>query len=931
MAALHSLFRRASDLFRSGSGTAQQLKPPAADGEVVFCKNNVCVHPAVSPKNGVIHHPGYLTIKVHHDEVLGLSLRLSWIPNASLKKNPRSLENRTPCSSPCRSPSVCTSVCPSPTAAHHRYRRSSAGSVSQLHGPDDGTASCHMNCDQQSVSSVISDMGSPQEEEQGSLDSWTASDQAEMTASTAGSPAGLPFDPSEEGDLCPGAASASTLSKVPSCDDEGSVSGTGCDGSSSSAIGPEEVTAALESMISGLNQIDAANGNGTQCSEGPTAREKEQSTTATGDESEDEKNQPTKFDERRAAAMSDAPWKDRGDVRAGGDVLYCQQQWHTEWNGSIDEEQPTSSSRTKPQLESLRSMTDSGIASGPAIMVSRHSGSSSADLATCESGRSSGLASSGSSEGPDSGQESPLPGEDGSSRLLERLRSGSRFMLEEGTPEQLAHAHNLSFPDNGSFSGRSPSRLSITKESPCGQFSVDLGQMRSLRLLFSNRECTSGQLVIASRESQYKIFHFHHGGLEKLAPVLGDFDFLTRGSKRKNENCPYDHFSVSKPQVSAEECHPEEGMWDTPVDEEVWRQYMNDDGSIDDDFQLRKLIFFRGLDPRLRKEAWPLLLQHYAFSSTFEEREQIRNDRFLEYQGIRKLRERMSPAEREAFWRNVECTVEKDVVRTDRTNPFYAGDDNPNIEIMKNILLNYAACNPSLGYTQGMSDLLAPVLAEIQDESEAFWCFVGLMQRTIFVSSPKDGDMDVNLEYMRELLRTMTPRFYAHLKGQRAQHPDALELLFVHRWLVLCFKREFVEAEALRMWEACWSRYHTDWFHLFLGAAIVALYGGDVVDQGMRPDEMLLHFSSLAAHMDGELVLRKARGLLHQFRLLRSIPCTLASLCELCGPGMWDSGHVPVIECRRDHGGRPCPHGGLELSAAAVSEAVEADHGDEVP
>lgn len=930
MAALHSLFRRASDLFRSGSGTAQQLKPPAADGEVVFCKNNVCVHPAVSPKNGVIHHPGYLTIKVHHDEVLGLSLRLSWIPNASLKKNPRSLENRTPCSSPCRSPSVCTSVCPSPTAAHHRYRRSSAGSVSQLHGPDDGTASCHMNCDQQSVSSVISDMGSPQEEEQGSLDSWTASDHAEMTASTAGSPAGLPFDPSEEGDLCPGAASASTLSKVPSCDDEGSVSGTGCDGSSSSAIGPEEVTAALESMISGLNQIDAANGNGTQCSEGSTAREKEQSATSTGDELEDEKNEPTKFDEKRAAAMSDAPWKDRGDVRAGGDVLYCQQ-WHTEWNGSIDEEQPTSSSRTKPQPESLLSMTDSGIASGPAIMVSRHSGSSSADLATCESGRSSGLASSGSSEGPDSGQESPLPGEDGSSRLLERLRSGSRFMLEEGTPEQLAHAHNLSFPDNGSFSGRSPSRLSITKESPCGQFSVDLGQMRSLRLLFSNRECTSGQLVIASRESQYKIFHFHHGGLEKLAPVLGDFDFLTWGTKTKNENCPYDHFSVSKPQVSAEECHPEEGMWDTPVDEEVWRQYMNDDGSIDDDFQLRKLIFFRGLDPRLRKEAWPLLLQHYAFSSTFEEREQIRNDRFLEYQGIRKLRERMSPAEREAFWRNVECTVEKDVVRTDRTNPFYAGDDNPNIEIMKNILLNYAACNPSLGYTQGMSDLLAPVLAEIQDESEAFWCFVGLMQRTIFVSSPKDGDMDVNLEYMRELLRTMTPRFYAHLKGQRAQHPDALELLFVHRWLVLCFKREFVEQEALRMWEACWSRYQTDWFHLFLGAAIVALYGGDVVDQGMRPDEMLLHFSSLAAHMDGELVLRKARGLLHQFRLLRSIPCTLASLCELCGPGMWDSGHVPVIECRRDHGGRPCPHGGLELSAAVVSEAAEADHGDEVP
>jgi hypothetical protein len=44
-----------------------------------------------------------------------------------------------------------------------------------------------------------------------------------------------------------------------------------------------------------------------------------------------------------------------------------------------------------------------------------------------------------------------------------------------------------------------------------------------------------------------------------------------------------------------------------------------------------------------------------------------------------------------------------------------------------------------------MSDLLAPVLAEIQNESEAFWCFVGLMQKAIFVCTPTDNDMDRNL------------------------------------------------------------------------------------------------------------------------------------------------------------------------------------------
>lgn len=34
-----------------------------------------------------------------------------------------------------------------------------------------------------------------------------------------------------------------------------------------------------------------------------------------------------------------------------------------------------------------------------------------------------------------------------------------------------------------------------------------------------------------------------------------------------------------------------------------------------------------------------------------------------------------------------------------------------------------------------------------------------------------------------------------------------MQMLFCHRWLLLCFKREFPEAEALRIWEACWAHY----------------------------------------------------------------------------------------------------------------------------
>lgn len=118
--------------------------------------------------------------------------------------------------------------------------------------------------------------------------------------------------------------------------------------------------------------------------------------------------------------------------------------------------------------------------------------------------------------------------------------------------------------------------------------------------------------------------------------------------------------------------------------------------------------------------------------------------------------------------------------------------------------------------------------------------------------------------YLRELIRLMVPKFYTHLE----KHVDSKELLFCHRWILLyvivciiflftmyfknvieycsrCFKREFTEPVAIRMWEACWSNYLTDYFHLFLCLAIIAVYADDVIAQDLHTDEMLLHFSSL--------------------------------------------------------------------------------------
>ncbi|KAF7236888.1 TBC1 domain family member 16 [Varanus komodoensis] len=448
-------------------------------------------------------------------------------------------------------------------------------------------------------------------------------------------------------------------------------------------------------------------------------------------------------------------------------------------------------------------------------------------------------------------------------------------------------------------------------EQICGVFRVDLGQMRSLRLFFSDEACTSGQLVVASRESQYKIFHFHHGGLDKISEVFQQWKYCTETHLKNQQftdvkTCM--QFSIRRPKLPSSETHPEENAYKR-LDVSAWLHHLNEAGQVEEEYKLRKAIFFGGIDVSIRGEVWPFLLCYYSYESTSEEREALRVQKREEYFEIQQKRLSLAPEEQKAFWRNVQFTVDKDVVRTDRSNQFFRGENNPNVETMRRILLNYAVYNPSIGYSQGMSDLVAPILAEVLDESDTFWCFVGLMQNTIFISSPRDEDMEKQLMYLRELLRLMHGRFYHHLASLGE---DGLQMLFCHRWILLCFKREFPDAEALRIWEACWAHYQTDYFHLFICVAIVVIYGDDVIEQQLATDQMLLHFGNLAMHMNGELILRKARSLLYQFRLLPRIPCSLHDLCKLCGTGMWDSGYIPAVECTGNHpDSDSCPYGGM--------------------
>ncbi|KAJ3600605.1 hypothetical protein NHX12_031585, partial [Muraenolepis orangiensis] len=392
------------------------------------------------------------------------------------------------------------------------------------------------------------------------------------------------------------------------------------------------------------------------------------------------------------------------------------------------------------------------------------------------------------------------------------LDNDSREMCDESMTPSLSSASSLdshapSECANNSSGGGGQSQgvrweeqqKVLALEQLCGVFRVDLGHMRSLRLFFSDEACTSGQLVIASRESQYKILHFHHAGLDKLAEVFHQWK-CCRETQLKDQvvdekSCM--QFSIRRPVLPSAESHPEERLY-RRLDVNTWLRHFNRHGQLEEEYKLRKAIFFGGIDPSIRGEVWPFLLRYYSCDSSSEQREAWRLQKRTHYHEVQQLS--MTPEEHSEFWRKVQ-----------------------------HILLNYAVFNPDMGYCQGMSDLVAPLLTEVRDESDTFWCFVGLMENTIFISSPRDEDMERQLMYLRELLRLMLPRFH----------------------------QEFPDNDALRMWEACWAHYQTDYFHLFLCVAIIVLYGEDVTDQQLATDQMLLHFSNLSMHMNGELVLRK--------------------------------------------------------------------------
>ncbi|KAI9332962.1 rab-GTPase-TBC domain-containing protein [Obelidium mucronatum] len=318
---------------------------------------------------------------------------------------------------------------------------------------------------------------------------------------------------------------------------------------------------------------------------------------------------------------------------------------------------------------------------------------------------------------------------------------------------------------------------------------------------------------------------------------------------------------------------------------EQWVSLFDESGKLAlPEDEMRSIIFNQGVHPDCKRDVWKFLLKVYAWDSTERERVERLKGLTAQYESMKrhlggdivsKIKERKN-------------RVEKDVIRTDRTTPYFQGipADNEillksptspspsspssspptlskNLEMLKNVLLTYTIYNFDLGYVQGMNDLLSPILETMDDEVEAFWCFVGWMELKKENFSRDQEGMRNQLRLLEGLIKLVDPLLHEHL-----DRIDSTNLFCCFRWMLIVFKREFKFTDVQNtLWESIWScPFSATHFHFFIALAILNKHRGHIMTQCTAFDELLKYLNELSEKEDVEDIVRRAEVLFVVFK-----------------------------------------------------------------
>lgn len=373
-----------------------------------------------------------------------------------------------------------------------------------------------------------------------------------------------------------------------------------------------------------------------------------------------------------------------------------------------------------------------------------------------------------------------------------------------------------------------------------------------------------------------------------------------------------------------------------PLSSRDYSDYCDVDGRVTEPQLLRRRIFQGGLHPSLRSELWCCLLGHYDWSWTREEREQRRQERQQQYDLLKVQWTTVTPEQevRNTGFRDRKSLIEKDVNRTDRSHPFYEGEDNPNVDLLYNILMSYVMYNFDLGYVQGMSDLLAPILYVTQNECTAFWCFAGYIDMVYRNFDMDQSGMKEQLHGLQQLIAVVDPEFMSYLESK-----ESANLYFCFRWLLVRYKRELSYTDTLRLWEVLWSGEPCLNFHLLVAAAILDHERNTIMENKFGFTEILKHINDTSQRLDLEQTLRSAQAIYEQLAASPGVPAAILRLLGLPIPEQEDALELAEEAKTQDTPDTPAGLPGddscsnkdndLEETASATNKAVIVTHSND--
>jgi len=302
-----------------------------------------------------------------------------------------------------------------------------------------------------------------------------------------------------------------------------------------------------------------------------------------------------------------------------------------------------------------------------------------------------------------------------------------------------------------------------------------------------------------------------------------------------------------------------------PLNAADWINSFGANGVLRNPALLKEQIYHGGMDDVLRPEVWKYLLGYYPFDSTYREREIIKQQREIEYKIYSSQWESITPEQESHFskFRSLKERIDKDVVRTDRTWPYYESDESPHLQELYRILLTYSFFNFDIGYVQGMNDLVSVLLVVMQNETDAFWCFKGLMDRMMMNFDKDQVGMHTQLTQLSDIVKYMDEELYKHL-----QHVNGTNMFFCFRWLLILFKREYLLEHVKRIWEVIWANHYGPHHHLFIALAMLFSVRDEIISKKMEFDDILRFLNERSKKMNHEEILQEADYLYRKFIVL---------------------------------------------------------------